>query len=367
MLADYFPESSAINARLEELIGSEISRRTSLGLDSPNDVSINVILEESRLGGNAEKINGAVVVHLNVLNEILNNPELYEKYKSKLEEIDQWVINTRPLVAPGRLQAIGIELLEVLKNPDSLDIIDITTLSPEAQTHYEQAHQYVKEKAPVILEYVTEMLQDIVNQPLAHMQSTLRHEIEHFNPRYRAEIEAMHAKEQEILQIVENYQRGQRPISTRSVRRIVKEYLDIASQLFPDEEVRAHMVQYFDPESDSKETLKQKEDYVAGVLATEYVPNNYRPLIVGMVAKKALIEAANQGTELDLNTLHHVENVVFQGTKYPADSTVELDRVDRKLADNMLREIGFWENKFREGIMVSLDRAESFYQSNLKK
>jgi len=366
MITQYFPEAIGIKARLDDILDSEIARRASLGLDSPEEVKINLLLEASGYGGSSERVNGDITVHLNILYEVIENHELFDKYQSKIDEINHWVRNVRPLVAPDRVNVIGNELFEVLQNPVVLDSIDQTAFSPELREHYENTSSILKEKVPKIKAYVTEILEEIAKGPLSHLQGSLRHELEHTTPEYAEALQALHSMGEQLFRDVDQYGKSQEVISLAGMKRRIKRYLDLSSRLYPDGEAKAYMCERFMDNMDEK-GLKELKDSIEMHLVKEYLPITWKDVIISSITNILIMEATDRGKEPDSKTIGYVHSVVFQGTSRSSQYSVDTKGVNYVLANRMFRQIGYWENKFKEGIKLGLDRAETFYQSKLKQ
>ena len=78
-----------------------------------------------------------------------------------------------------------------------------------------------------------------------------------------------------------------------------------------------------------------------------------------------MMESLNEGREFDRNTLSYVTNTFFQGSRVDSNLPVKQKDVDIKLADSMLKELGYWVLKFEEGIKSGLDEWQKTYSEKV--
>ena len=365
MLSQYFDQAQEVKSRLVEILEDELKRRAELGYYVPEDVNLNLILE-SRYGGTVDRLNGSLVVNINILKEVTDDPEIFPKYQPQLAQIDGWISNVRNLVAPGKDSIIDNSLVELLVNPDGFDDIDLEVLTPDRKEYYEKVIPTLKQDAPTIMAYVQGMMDDTLQRPFDYFRGTIRHELEHTDPQFVALQDELNEKLLEISDDAQKYQNGSRHLSSEQVRRKAEDFLSKAAVLKPAEEVRAFFCQYFNPK-DTEETISQKRQAVEYEVAGKYLLGDFKKLILDVTSRQIYIELANDGLILDNKTVNYVGEVFYSGTGMPVERQINKANIDYNVANRMFGMLGFWENKFREGMINALDNWENFYLDKIAK
>jgi hypothetical protein len=365
MLSQYFDQAQEVKSRLIDILGEELKRRAELGYYVPEDVNLNLILE-SRHGGTVDSLNGHLVVNINVLKEVTDNPEIFPKYQAELAQVDGWIRDVRGLVAPGRDSVIDNKLVELLVNPNRFDDIDLELLAPDRKEYYEKAIPILKQDALTIMEYVQSMMQDTLQTPFDYFRGTIRHELEHTDPQFVKLQDKLNEKLLEISDDALQYQNGSRHLSNEQIGQKVEDFLSKAATLKPSEEVRAFFCQYFNPE-DTAETISQKRRTVEYEVTGKYLLGDFKKLILDVVSRQIYIELVNDGLILDNDTLNYVGEVFYCGTGMSVERHINRANIDYNIANRMFGMLGFWENKFREGLFNALDNWEGFYLDKIVK
>jgi len=368
MLTQYFVQSQEIKSKLVDILEDELRRREHLGLHIPQDVNLNLVLEDYSYVGRVDKVDGAFILGLNILKEIEQDLEARSKYESKLAQIYSWIRATKALVPQDRIDLVDNGLIEFLVNPNSFDGIDLAQFSPEGRQYFESVIPQLKQDAPTILDYIHEIIQNTSEKPLDHLRSTIRHELEHTDPEYRRQLEEMDEKLKEINEDFRLYRNGSRHLSNEEIRHKTNDYLSRAAILFTAEEARAFFCQYFDPETDTKETLKQKKQIIEQDIVSGYINADfYKGALRDAIVRQIWMELANEGKMLDDNTINYVSEIHYRGTGIQVMREVNRNKVDMDIATRMFAMLGFWEYKFKEGMYNGLDMWESFYANKLSK
>lgn len=358
MLTDYYPDAVPLHDRLKTILDDEVKRRESIGLPSLENIAIKLVVEQLENRAFTMQINGIGTVFLNALTEVQSHKSLSEKYAQELNEIDQWITQVKPLVGLNQPYVMDNGLFEVLANPESLGNIELTD---RAQEYLTLCGHVLKHNAKIMEKHIGRMVPDLVDLPLDHLRYLLRHELEHLNPDYLKEEDNHRSKEKELNDIFNSYFDGNGDLSTDTIRKKTKTYLSLSSRYLPDTEVRAFFCQDYDSENETADTLRQKRKSIEDHLVKIYMPNVYLPQVTGAVVRQWFMESINKNESPDLNTLHYVQNIVYQGTSLAQEPDVDVAKVNVQVADKLFKEIGFWMNKYMEGIRISLDKAESFY------
>jgi len=349
MLTDHFPECRKIKDRLYDILEQEFAKRRKIGLANPKDVDINLLIGDRSKPGSSSIEKGTPTISLNILFEV---PEH--------SQIESWIQQAGPLVEPSRYIPDS-RLTQILLDPDTLKREDVgEAFGP----YFDVVWPTLKQDAGKIAGYVHRIILELKDRFLLKLSAMLRHELEHLNPDYQKEHDLLRQREAEYNAIFMRYLDGEKPFTTTQLKRKFSVYFGLASTFLPEDEVRAFYYPNFDPDKDTEETLYTRKLAIEQHMSEEYMPL-YRDEIMKAVIWLEFMTTKNQNKEPDEKTLRYVQSVFTPDESVDQNPNYTLDQVDFGLADKLYRMIGFWENKYREGLKLALARVHSFYVGKL--
>ena len=364
-----------IGARFNELVEIELMNRQLWELPSPDHVRIKPIVTGLNYGGRICSDADGTYIYLNVIKEIEGNPSLVERFETTVAAFQSWFeqaspffnADARALDEEWRTRVNPEELaLEFLCSPDLFYNVDLD-FYPKLMREHLLAQIDNLVDCSELYSSMCAAVSAVFNFEFPLSQSTLRHEIEHLNPDYRQGIVDTYGEMDSIHVLYKKADAGAFEASPDEFDRSVGKLVEKIVALYPDDEVRAHMWQYFEGLSETEESLTKKRMQLEQALINNYVRGHHGNLVLSALSKQFSYRELFQGRNPPEDTIAHVANIWSSGSPNPEKTPYNRENVNGDMVNSIYRALGQTTLDLTESTILAFDRVEAYFAKQLRK